>query len=80
MTQPGCCGPIEDRVQLIQTVSSQLSGAHEALAEMYKTLASEMTDENEKEALLKAAANQLELAERSKYVTIPDLLGIDDTD
>lgn len=70
----GSCGPVADRVLLIQKVSEQIAGAHMALANMYEQLSQEQAIPEEKLALVSAANNQRELATRSTFVTVPDLI------
>lgn len=74
--KPGCgdCGSVGDRVKIIQQVSEQLMGGHLALANLYKQLASEQQVAEERRALTMAAKLQTELADLSKFVTLPELM------
>ena len=71
--EPGCCGPVTDRITLVTKMSKMLSQGHTGLASIYDSIAKDMEREENKAAFTKAAENQRRLAEESGYVTALDV-------
>jgi hypothetical protein len=71
--EPGCCGPVTDRLSLVAKLSKMLSHGHAGLASVYQSIANDLTREENKIAFLDAARNQEQLAADSALVTTLDV-------
>ena len=70
--EPGCCGDIPERTQIIEQVSQQCAFAHRSMASLYRTLADDYKDQpEERKALLEAAERQDDMERLSQIVTLP---------
>ena len=68
---PGCCGPMEDRMKMVQEVSRALHTGHKGLAAIYRTIAAE-ADKKDKKKFTDVADRHDKMAEASLQLVVPD--------
>lgn len=68
----GCCGPIQDRIDLIKQVGRGLRDGHFGIAELYDKIAEDIEDPTEKKQFTEKAKWHRDVGNKALEVLVPD--------